>query len=133
VRQKCPSFRALLKFVVDHRRLKFPEQNYPGTPGKSIWACSDRDGVSRYVDQIATPHEWGEFIHYVSRLDIPANALLHLCGFGWVDFDELETELHAAQKAAAPKGSTRKTIATLLKLAANRDHARHVGIEDGTR
>ncbi len=107
---------------------------YPsGTHGKSIGAYSDRDGVSQYVNQIATPHEWGEFIYYVSRLDIPVNALLHLCGFGWGDFDELETDLHAAQKAASPKGSVRKIIAALLKLAANRENARYLGIEDGTR
>ncbi|HEY7426555.1 MAG TPA: DUF4276 family protein [Gemmataceae bacterium] len=131
VRQKCPSFRALIKFVVDHRRIKFPEQDYPGTHRKSIWAYTDRDDASQYVEQIATPHEWGEFIRYVSRLDIPANALLHLCGFGWGDFGELEKDLQDAQKAAAPKGGARKTIATLLNLAVTREDARYLGIEDG--
>jgi hypothetical protein len=133
VRQKCPSFRALIKFVVDHRRIKSPEGDYPGKHSKSIWACTDRGGVSGYVGQLATPHEWGEFIHYVSRLDTPPSALSHLCGFGWADLNQVETDLQDARRELSPKGGARKTIAALLKLAAHRENAQHIGIEDGTR
>ena len=133
VAKKCPSFRPLEKFVVGHRRLKRPDQQFPASNSRTLWAYTNPPGGSQYVRQLAAPHLWGQAINFVQDLDERPEQLACLCEFGWAELEGLETEVQAILNAAKPKAQVRAILTVLVELARNRQEARFIGLDDGTR
>jgi hypothetical protein len=133
VLKKCKSFRPLEKFIVGYRRIKLPAQSFPGSSTRAFWAYIDPGGVSQYLpQQLATAATWGEVITWVQGLDNQPENLTRLAEYGWADLMALEDELDDQFRAGKLKGRLRATLTVLQGIAANRQDARFIGLDDGT-
>jgi hypothetical protein len=134
VERKCKSFRPLIQFVVDTRGIRVPTQAFPGASTRSLWPYTDPGGVSRYLNQhLATASEWGQLTSYLQALDEQPTELTRLVEYGWAGLDTLEAELQALLGAGRLKARIRALLTALEQLAANRQDARFLGMDDGTR
>jgi hypothetical protein len=134
VHRKCKSFRPLQQFIVGHRRIKPPAGPFPGTSTRGFWAYTDAEGASQYLpQQLATAAVWGEVITYVQGLNDQPTELTRLAEYGWGGLGALETELQNLLGARKLKGRLRATLSVLQGIAANRQDARFIGLDDGTR
>jgi hypothetical protein len=76
---------------------------------------------------------WGQVITYSQQLHDPPEELTCLCEYGWADLEELETELQRILAESKPKGQLRAVLTALQQIATNRQDARYIGLDDGTR
>jgi hypothetical protein len=134
VHRKCKSFRPLQQFIVGHRRIKLPADPFPGMSTRGFWAYTDAGGVSQFLpQQLATAAVWGEVITYDQGLDDQPTELTRLAEYGWGGLGALEGELQDLLGAQKLKGRLRATLTVLQGIAANRQDARFLGLDDGTR
>jgi hypothetical protein len=134
VARKCKSFRHLVRFIVDSRQIQRPAEEFRGGRTRSPWPYTDARGVSVYLDQqLATASEWGQLTTFVQALDEQPKELTRLVEYGWAELEALLDELQALLTVGRPKARIRALLTALQQIAANREDARFLGLDDGTR
>jgi hypothetical protein len=134
VARKCKSFRHLVRFIVDFRQIQLPSQQFPGGRTRSPWPYTDARGVSAYLHQhLATASEWGKLTTFVQALDEQPTELTRLVEYGWAELEALLDELQTLLGAGRPKARIRALLTALQQIAANREDAHYLGLDDGTR